>query len=169
MPEEDVGRLDVPVALDAALAGVLHAVAEHDRPLECLVGIQRPPRVRQMVGQAHPPLIVRSDVVHRDKDPAREFNHKTRGQDERVLLEVHPQECFALEVFFHFSIRKKLLAKGLERDGLAQLAAVDQIHFPKATPAQQAMNLVLAADDVTLFVGRFWRWLLVPCSHFWTR
>src|ERR1035441_1299993 len=105
-----------------------------------------------MVSQAHPCVRVRSHVIHLHEQSARDLYHPPCGQNERMPVQVHPQEGFVPESLARPWIGQQLVAERLDGAYFSCFTVIYEICHAEPALAQNAVNLVLATNDITLLV-----------------
>src|SRR5260221_8943339 len=112
------------MALNAMSNRVLHAQAELNTPLQSLTSVNRTAGLSQMVGEGHAMLLVGSNKVHQHEEPPVELVDPTRGDDERMLIEAHPQEGFPFECISGTTIRQQFTTDCFQSTHLSCLTVV---------------------------------------------
>jgi len=137
------------MAFDAVEVGVFHAEAKLNRPLNCALFLDGPPRL-QVIGQAHPSSHVRCNVLHRDEYSARKYPYPSGFQNERVFIETHPQMGFPLKGVTNSRIRQEFIPESLKGDGFTSFLVTHKINDSESTPAQYALHDIFTTDQIAL-------------------
>src|SRR5260221_135972 len=135
--DEDIGWLDVSVALHTTSIRVLHSQTELNCPLHCLLRRNRLTAL-QVVEQTDAPMIVGFNEVHRNKQAPREYLHPLCLQNERMLSQIDPKECLLFEGFSSVGVRQEFISEGLQGTDFPSLQVSDEIDHTEPALAERA-------------------------------
>ena len=94
--------------------GMFHPIRELKRPFQGPVLTKIPAGVPQVILQADLALRTRRNVIHCNKQSARIFYHKFRGQNKRVLIQINPHQSFLFEFFPGRGVTQKLITESFK-------------------------------------------------------
>src|SRR6266516_4672873 len=104
-----------------------------------------------MIRQTDTSLCIGNDVLHQHKQPAKHFIHPPCVDNERMGLQLDPQEGFSPKGLTCRGSNKQFFAQCLECERFLSEASPHEINDAETTSAQQIENLIFAADYVALF------------------
>jgi hypothetical protein len=127
-------------------------VAELDGPAQALREVGRP--LPQVAFESIQAALIGRNVFQPDEQPAGDVDDVVGAHKIRVAAHRHPRACLLAEALPRLGVGEILIPESLQDVDFPGFVGIDEIGRADPTGAEDAVDLVLLADDVAALVGR---------------